>query len=201
MFEFMGQVGNDMTIGVDVEAFEVLKNGEQGDGSESSPIIGTEDGSTFAFKDIRRTVARMRRLRHNATRIITSEDDGIDISLLEEFKGFDGPTTLAQFNSILGVPDSLINDVFTTPDDQVMLVAPGSAMIKLKHKTMKVETDREARNQQDLIFVTDYVGFAIKRRDGRVLVDKSELFSGLGFPAFMDIDSRISQAFKNKNEV
>lgn len=197
MFQFLGEVGNDMSIARDVEAFDVLVNGEQADSSESAPVVGVETTTAFAFKDIKRGVSRMKRLKRMVDRIITSEDDGINISLLDELKGFNGGTTLTSLRSILGVPDTLENDVFVPPTDQMMLLASGSCMTELKYGSMKVEERRNAQSQENEMFVSDNVGYAIIRRDGRLLMDKSIAYSGNGFPSYMDIDTRINQAFES----
>lgn len=199
IFEFLGEVGTDMSIGADVEAHTILMNGEQGDGSESAPIIGVDTTTQFKFKDIKRAVSRMGRLKRNVSRIITGENDGIDLSLLDEYKGFAGDKTLGNLSSILGVPASMANDVWNMPANQILLLDPANAMVKLNYRSMKTETRRNPQNQEDEIFVSQYVGFAIKRRDARLILDKSLAFSGNGFPSYMDIDARISEAFKHKN--
>ena len=203
MFEFMGQIGTEMAISGDVEAARVLLNGEQADGSESAPVIGVETLNQFKYVDIRRAVSRMIRLKRNSTRILTGEDDSISLSLLEEFKGFAGDKTLANLSNLLGVPMSLANDIFLMPANQIMLLAPESAMFKLQYKGMKIEERRNPQNQENELFVSDYVGNAIKRRDARVIVDKSLAWGSpdnAKFPDYMDIDARINQSFKTVTE-
>lgn len=200
MFEFLGEVGTEMSIAADVQASTVLLNGEQASLAESAPVIGVETTNQFKFKDLKRGISRLTRLKRNVSRILTSETDGIDLSLLDEFKGFSGDTRLANLNSILGVPASLANDVFVLPSNQILLLAPSEAMFKLQYRSMKTEERRNPQTQETELFVSDYIGFAIKRRDGRLLIDKSLAFSGNGFPSYMDIDTRISTAFKNLQE-
>lgn len=197
LFNFLGEVGTDMSIAGDVEALNILVNGEQEDGSESAPVIGTIDGTTFSYKDIKRGVSRLERLKRPVTRILYGEDDGLDINLLEQFKGFAGGTTLGQINGLMGKILSLQEDVYVMPTNQLMLLAPTKAMAKLKWKGMKTETRRNPQNQEDEIFVSDYIGFAILRRDGRLILDKSIPYAQNGFPSYMDIDSRIGVSFKH----
>lgn len=200
--EFLGEVGTDMSIATDSEALNVLINGEQSDGSESSPVVGVDTTDEYSYKDLKRVVARMERLKRLATKIITGEDDGLDIALLEEFKGFAGDTTLGNINGIMGKILSLQNDIFSMPSDQVMMLAPKKAMTKLQYRGMKTEQRRNPQTQEDELFVSDYVGFAILRRDGRVIIDNSIAYSATagaagGFPLYMDIDSRLAETFKN----
>lgn len=205
LFQFLGEVGTDMSIGADVEALNVLINGEQADLSESAPVIGTTNGTSFAYRDLKRAVARMERLKRVVTRIITGEDDGLDLALLEEFKGFAGETKLGNLNGIMGKVLALANDIFTMPQNQVMLLDPKKAMVQLKYKGMKTETRRNPQNQEEELFVSDHIGFGIMRRDGRVIIDKSVTYDPVagqtgGFPSYMDIDSRLNLSFKHLNE-
>jgi len=197
LFNFLGEVGTDMSIAADVEALSVLVNGEQENGSESAPVIGTIDGSTFAYKDIKRGVSRLERLKRPVERILYGEDDGLDINLLDQFRGFAGGTTLGQINGLMGKIISLQEDVYVMPEDQLMLLSPTKAMAKLKWKGMKTESRRNPQTQEDEIFVSDYIGFAILRRDGRLILDKSLAWASNKFPDYMDIDSRISVSFKH----
>lgn len=200
MFEFLGEVGTDMAIASDVEASRVLLNGEQASLAESAPVIGVKTVGSFTFRDLKLAISRMSRLKRNVNRIITSENDGVDISLLDEFKGFAGDTTLANLKSILGVPQTLANDIFTMPSNQLMLLDPMSAMFKLQYRGMKTEDRRNPQTQEQELFVSDYVGFAIKRRDGRIIIDKSLDIAAQSFPSYMDIDARIAAAYKTIQE-
>lgn len=203
LFEFMGEVGTEMAICADINAASILLNGEQASGAESAPVIGVETVGQFKFKDIKRGTARLGRLKRNVSRLLTGEDDAIDLSLLDEYKGFAGDKTLQNLQQMLGVPATLINDIFVMPSNQIMLLAPEAAMVKLQYKGMKTEERRNPQTQESELFISDYLGFAIKRRDGRLLIDKSLAWGApdnAKFPPYMDIDSRINQAFKTVNE-
>lgn len=198
MMIFMQDVGIDMSVGSDTQAMSVLINGDQADLSESAPSIGVNNTTTgFTFDDIKRITTRMKRLKHNPTRLITGENDGINITSIDRFQGFNGGTTLATINSIIGVPDTLINDVQILPDGKIMFLDPNRAMAKLQYGTMKVERQRNPRNQTEELFVSDWIGFANIRRDARVMLDKNSTIGASPFPAYMDIDSRIAEAFNN----
>lgn len=201
LFTFLGELGIDMGIGADNEAITVLLNGEQSNGSESAPVIGVDNTTTgFQYLDIKRGTSRMQRLRRNVNRLISDEEDGLVITGLSRFEGFDGVTRLSNIQSILGVPETLQHDVYAMPADQVMLLASDQCMAKLQYRSMKVEQDRNIQNQTNRVFVSDYVGFVIIRRDARLLLDKSVTFAAQGFPAYMDVDARIAESFKYQNE-
>ena len=198
LYTFLGEVGIDLSIGADSEALNVLINGEQADSSESAPVIGVGNTTTgFTYKDIKRGASRMERLKRAVTRVLYGEDDGLDIALLDQFKGFAGGTKLGQINGMMGKILSLQEDVFVMPDDQLMLLSPSRCMAKLRWKGLKTETRRNPQNQEEELFVSDYIGFAILRRDGRLIIDKSIEFASNGFPTYMDIDSRLAETFKS----
>ena len=198
LFKALAEVGVDMAIATDVEAFNILINGEQLDGSQSAPVIGVKtilDG--FTYKDLRKSFGRMSRLKRNCTRLISSEDDGIDLSELQQFAGFAGQTNKVDFRTILGVPPTLVNDVFTMPDGQIMLLDPNKAMDALSYGSMMTEKRRNPQNQTDEIFVSKHIGFFIVQRDGRLIVDKTKTIAANPFPAYMDIDARIQRSFED----
>lgn len=198
MMIFMQDVGIDMSVGADTQAMSVLINGDQSDLSESAPSVGvnsTSDGITF--DDIKLITTRMKRLKHNPTRLITGEQDGVNITSLSRFQGFNGDTKLATILSIIGVPETLINDVQILPSGKIMFLDPNRAMAKLQYGTMKVERQRNIRNQTEELFVSDWIGFANIRRDARVMLDKNSTIGSSPFPAYMDIDSRIAESFNN----
>ena len=194
---FLEEVGNDMSIGADALAFNVLTNGEQADLSESAPVIGVNTAATFAYEDIKRVFTRMRRLGLDPSRVISGEEDGIDITGLSQFQGFSGQTQLSSIRSIIGVPDRFDIDTYTLPTDQIMYLAPEKAMVKLSYRGFMTERQRNPQNQTEELFISDWTNFAIVKRDARVIQDKSLLFSGNGFPTYMDIDSRINESYKS----
>jgi hypothetical protein len=197
LFKALAEVGVDMAIATDVEAFNILINGEQSDGSQSAPVIGVKTAGSFTYKDLRKSFGRMSRLKRDCTRLITSEDDGIELSELQQFAGFAGQTQKVDFRTILGVPPTLVNDIFTMPAGQIMLIDPNKAMDALNYGSMMTEKRRNPQNQTDEIFVSKHVGFFIVQRDGRLIVDKSKSIATDGFPSYMDIDARISKSFEN----
>jgi len=196
-FLFMQEVGNDMRIGADSLAIDVLINGEQTDGSETAPVVGTDDGTSFTYKDIKRMFTRMSRMSQPATRIIAGEEDTIDITGIDRFEGFNGDTRLASIRSIVGVPDTFDMDVYPLPTNQIMFIAPDRAMIKLQFGGMKTERDRDITTQKEIMVISDYINFAIVKRDARVILTKADTIVNLPFPSYMDIDARIAETFDN----
>jgi len=196
VFQALQEIGNDMSIGADTEAIEILLNGEQADLSESAPVVGTIDGATFQYQDFKRVFTRMQRLGRPANRIIASEDDTINITSIDRFEGFDGNTRLSTIRSIMGVPEVFDMDTYVLPDNQILYLAQQRCMVKLQYRGMLIETRRNPENQTEELFVSDWIGFAIVARDARVIQDRSITYAGNEFPTYMDIDTRISEAYK-----
>lgn len=193
--EFLREVGIDMAIGADVEAMRVLVSGEQADGSESAPVVGVTTPGTIDYKAMKRVFTRMSRLRREADRLVAGEEDGINITGIDRFEGFQGVTKLADIKSIIGVPDRFLMDTHVLPTDQTMFLSSGMAMAKLQYRSMTMERRRNEKNQSNELYVSDHIGFAILRRDARVMLDKSLDYSTHKFPSYMDIDARIAEAF------
>ena len=198
VMEFLGSVGTDMAIATDAEAMRVLISGEQANNSESAPIVGvldTTDG--FTFEDIKGATTRLRRLGHvGPYRLLSDESEGLQIDALPEFKGANFNDRLSQLVGVLGMPQRLPNDVYPVGEDQVMVLDPSRAMAQLRYGSMKIEERRNPQNQEEEMFVTDYVGFAILRRDARVIVDQTLDRATNDYPSYMDITSRISEQFR-----
>lgn len=196
LYIFLQEVGNDMAIGADSQAFNVLINGEQADGSESAPVVGVNNAGTFAYKDIKKVFTRMTRLAQPADRIITGEDDGIDITSIDRFEGFQGQTKLASIQTIIGVPEKFQHDTYVLPASQIMYLNKNRAMVKLQYRGMMTERRRNPQNQTEEMFISDWINFAIVKRDARVIQSKAVTNVANPFPSFMDVDARINNAYQ-----
>jgi hypothetical protein len=193
---FLQEVGNEMSISADSLAMDILVNGEQTDGSEAIPVVGVNTPGTLGYKDIKRLFTQMKRLHgQSPSKIIAGLEDGIDITELQEFKGFDGAVTKANIQTIIGVPETFTIDTHLPPADQMIFLNTARAMTKLSFGQMTVETKYDPSTQTEYSYVTDHIGFAIIRNDARVALDTTVDFDTAGWPAGMDVDSIISQNF------
>lgn len=184
---FLSQYGIDMSISSDVRAINVLVNGEQADNSESAPVIGI-DNTTNGLSpiDIDRVTTRMARLGMGANRMIGSEGDAyLDLNA--------AITTRPRLKLSDYAQRPL--DVNSVPADHILLLNSQNAMVKLGYRSMLTERRRNPRNQTEELFISDWLGFMIVRRDARVLMNKSVTFAANPFPNYMDIDARITQDF------
>lgn len=196
---FLGESGNDMAIAADNQGFLTLVNGEQADLSESAPVIGVINTSVgFQYKDVKKVFTRMKWLGQPATRIVAGEDDGVDVTGIDKFEGFQGQNKLSSLRSlIIGVPDAFDIDTYVLPANQILYLNAAKAMTKLKYRGMMTERRRNPQTQTEELYVSDHIGFAILKRDARILQDKTLDFATNGFPTYMDVATRINESYKS----
>lgn len=193
----LSYIGEQMAMKADAMAMKVLINGDMANGSESAPVIGVETTGEFKSKDVKRVIAQLTRLMYNSNRMITGLETGLDIDELPEFKGFSGETKQFRLPP-LGVPSDLTREIFTMPsDNQVLLLDPKKAMVKLEESGVMIEQDRNIENQTVIGVVSMSIGFAISRRNGRVLLDKSVAFATDKFPDYMDVDAFVQEFYQD----
>lgn len=175
---------------LDNMAMDVLINGNMTDGSESAPVVGVDTVGSITYRDLLRIWVRGARLGRNFQTMIGGEEAAIDILNLPEFKlrQPSGPT-YATLNVKTPVPNSA--DFFVhpgVPDDQVALVDPSAAMIKLNAKQLMLESERIVSNQTEAVYASLTTGFAKMFADSVILLDDSLDFATNGFPDFLNID-------------
>ncbi|WP_291726178.1 hypothetical protein [Bernardetia sp.] len=191
----LSYIGEQMAMKADAMAMKVLISGDMADGSESAPVIGVDSAGAFSSKDIKRVIAQMARLSYSSSRMITGLDAGMEIDELPEFKGFSGQTKQFRLPP-LGVPQDFTREIFTMPsENQVLLLDPNKAMVKLEETGIMIEQDKNIVNQTVVGVVSMNVGFAIARRNGRVILDKTAAFSTTGFPSYMDVDALLAEFY------
>ncbi len=184
---FLGDVGKKMNLALDNLAIDVLINGDQADGSQAAPVIGTASGSSFAYIDLLRAWIRMGTLGRMPAGMIMNEGPALDILQLAEFKGFAGQTTTQKME--LQTPVPATQKVWITgamPNaNYLMLIDPTAALIKLNSMPLKVESLRNPRNQTEGTYVSLMTGFANLFRDARLIIQKNAAFTA--FPSWMDV--------------
>lgn len=193
----LSYIGEQMAMKADAMAIKVLINGDMTDNSEAAPVIGVGTIGQFKSKDIKRVIAQMTRLMYNSSRMITGLETGLDIDELPEFAGYSGETK--QFRTPpLGVPANFTREIFTMPSaNQALLIDPTRAMVKLEESGVMIEQDKNIKNQTVIGVVSMSIGFAIARRNGRVLLDKTVDFATDGFPSYMDVDALVAEYYQD----
>jgi hypothetical protein len=188
---FLQDMGVKLNQGLDTLLITILINGEQGDGSESAPVIGVDNTTTgFTYRDMLRLWIRMSRIGRSATRMIGGEKAANDILNLPEFKDRKQGTTDATLNLKSPVPTTA--DFYVhggVPEDQIIVIDRTATCMKFNAQPLLVETERIVSNQTEATYATLTTGFAIVYRDGRAIIDADLPFSSNGFPAWMDVDA------------
>lgn len=172
---------------LDAQLIDVLINGEQPDGSASAPVIGVGTSGSIEYKDYLRIWVRMSRLGRTANVMISGEDMAIETLDLEEFKDRKTGVPDMRLNVKTPLPNQADHYVHSSvPDDQVIILDPSSAIIKLNAKPLLVESEKIISNQTLASYASITTGFTTVYQDARVILDKGEDFDSNGFPEYMD---------------
>lgn len=186
---FMRDFGVKMGHATDVLAIDCLVNGEQADGSEAAPVVGTATGTSLTYKDLLTIWVRMGRIGRIPNTLIGGEAVAIDVLDLTEFK-----------TPVMGRPQETL--VFKSPvpqntnfyvhgnvaADNAIIVDPTASMIKFNGWPLKVESERIVSNQTEAFYVTLQTGFAKLFTDASIIVDRSQTIVAAPLPTAMDID-------------
>ena len=187
---FLRDFGIKLGHATDVLAIDCLINGEQADGSESAPVIGTATGNSITYKDLLKIWVRMGRIGRIHNALIGGEDLGVDVLNLDEFRLRTSGTPMANLSLKSPVPATTNFFIHgNVPDNQAIILDPSGAIIKFNGWPMKVESERIVSNQTEATYVSLQTGFAKLFRDSSVIVDRSKAFSGYAFPSWMEVDA------------
>lgn len=187
---FLRDFGVKMGHGTDILAIDCLINGEQGDGSESAPVIGTATGNSIVYKDLLKIWVRMSRIGRVPGTMIGGEAMAIDILDLDEFKKRESGTPMANLTLKTPIPQNTNFFVHgNIPANQAVILDPAGGIIKFNGWPLKVESERIVSNQTEATYVSLQTGFAKLFRDSTMIVDRSKAFASNGFPSWMDVDA------------
>lgn len=188
---FLRDFGTQMGYAMDGLAIDALINGNKADGSEAAPAIGVKTTGSIVYRDLLKLWIRAARLGRNFQTIVGGEDVAIDLLDLPEFKDKKFGTTEATLNLKSPVPNKA--DFFIhsgIASDQILLIDPKAALIKLTAKNLMLESERIVSNQTEAIYASLTTGFSKMYQDAAILMDHSVAFSS--WPAFFDIDSQLN---------
>lgn len=192
---FLQDFGVKLNHGIDSLLIDTLINGEQADGSESSPVVGVDAIAAFTYRDLLRVWVRMARIGRTPFAIIGGELAAIDTLNLDEFKKKYSGTTDATLNLKTPIPSSAAYYIHgMMEDNQQMVIDRTAAVIKYNAQPLLVEDQKIVSNQTLETYATLTTGFGILYRDSRVIIDKSVAFAG--FPSYMDVDPLENVSFE-----
>lgn len=187
---FIRDFGVQLGYALDTLALDVAINGNQADGSESAPVIGVyDDAAGIQYKDLLRVWVRASRLGRGFRTMVGGEDQAIHILDLDEFKNRQSGTTTATLNLKTPVPNSADFYIHPgVPENQVLLIDPKAALIKLTARQLTLESERIVSNQTEATYATITTGFSKMYQDAALLLDGSQEFTSAGFPDYMNVD-------------
>lgn len=193
---FVRDFGVQLGYSLDSLAMDALINGNKRDGSEAAPVIGVRDSSAgIQYKDMLKLWIRAARLGRSFKTIIGAEDVGVDMLDLPEFKNKTQGSTEANLNLKTPVPKNADFYIHPgVPEDQILMVDPSAALIKLTAQQLSMESERIVSNQTSAIYSTITTGFSKMYMDAAVLMDGTVDFDTDKFPDYFDLD-----AFTNIN--
>lgn len=186
---YIRDFGVQLGYAMDSLAIDTVINGNKPDGSESCPVIGVTTSSNIVYKDLLRIWVRAARMGRNFQTMIGSENQAIELLDLPEFKDRKSGTTQATLDVKSPVPNKASMYVHPgTPQDDILLIDPSSALIKLTARQLMMESERIVSNQTEAIYASLTTGFSKMYNDAALLIDSKKEFSTYGFPDSMNID-------------
>lgn len=187
---FFQDFGVRLGQALDSLALDVLQNGDQTDGSDSTAVIGVGTATNKVYKDFLRIWIRGGRLGRQYNTIIGGEDAALDTLDLSEFKDRKQGTPDANLNMQSPVPSTANYYVHgNVPANQEIMVDPRFALVKFNVQPLLIESEKIVSNQTEGFYASLTTGFGKLFRDSAVILDKSIAFSGNGFPSYMDVDT------------
>ena len=146
---FLRDFGVQLGYAMDSLAMDVLMNGNASNGAESAPVLGVANTATgITYKDMLRIWIRGSRLGRNFQNIVGGEDQALEVLDLPEFKNRTSGTPETKLNLKTPVPTQANFFIHPGVDpNQIMLVDPRFAMIKLNAQSLMLESERIVSNQ------------------------------------------------------
>lgn len=186
---FLEDFGVKMGHGVDTIAINTLINGEQVDNSNAAPVIGVKTTGTLAFRDILKPWIRLSKIGRVPRVMLGGEETTLDLMDLDQFSNKEVGSTKYSLNVKTPLPqgaDMYVNGNINA--NQLVIVDPKVALIKMNAVPLMVESERIVSNQTEAFYASFTTGFAKLFDDSTLIIDKSKDYSGNGIPDWMDVD-------------
>lgn len=195
---YLRDFGVQLGYSLDSLAMDVLTNGNAKDGSESAPVIGVSDTAKgIQYKDLLRLWIRGARLGRSFQDIVAGEDKAVDLLDLPEFKLRQQGTPEATLRLKTPVPNQANCFIHTGVDsNQIMLVDPRFAMIKLNAQSLMLESERIVSNQTEATYASLTTGFSKMYQDAALLLDGSKTLEEAPIPEYLDKDAFIQYSIE-----
>lgn len=169
-------------------AVAAIADGDQTDTSEAAAVVGVESTTNgITWYDIARVAIQFALIGRTGTQAIGNATTGLDYINLDEVKNkqFPGSALLAtMMKSPLTMPETLYVSP-TVAADQLIINDPSMSIVQLTAQPLMIETDKIILKQIEVAAASIITGFAKLQRNASVILDGSILYSGNGFPAWM----------------
>jgi hypothetical protein len=187
---FLADMPVRMNNALDALFIAIAINGNQT--GEEAPIIGVKTTGAWAYRDLTRMWARGARMGRDFTCLMTDEETALDLLDLEEFRGYDGPTTRGELMLKTNIPtkgDLMIHGAIA--ENTIMALDKNAAMVKLMVEAMSLESERIVQNGISATYLKTRIGFAKMFQDAVVLINNAITYNKTagqvgGFPVYMD---------------
>jgi hypothetical protein len=173
---YFEELGTRLGADLDAELVNIAINGDQADGSQSSPVIGAAVAGTLAYTDISRAWMRFRKMGRTSTVMLTSEADALTILDMPAFQRTQIPNGVTPSGVTLNVSrplptsqDILIHD--SVPTGKIIFIDTARAFVQLTAMPLLIETERMVQRQLQGEYVSIMTGFANVFKDGRLILD------------------------------
>jgi hypothetical protein len=189
-FEELGtQLGSDL----DAELVNIALNGDQADGSASSPVIGVTTAGTLTYQDLSRAWIRFRKIGRTSSVMLMGEAEALTILGLPEFQKSANaagavapvngtqPPTLNISNPLPTSQDILIHDAI--PDGNIVLIDRTRAFVQLTAMPLLIESEKIVSRQVNGEYVSIITGFANVFNDGRLTINVNSTLAANPGPA------------------
>lgn len=173
---YFEELGTRMGSDLDRDLVTVAINGDQSDGSQSSPVIGAAIAGTLTYQDIARAWMRFKKLGRTSSVLLCSEADALTVLDMDAFKRTLIPNGITPSGVTLNISrplptsqDILIHDAM--PTGKIMLIDTARAFVQLTAMPLLVESEKIVSRQLQGEYVSIMTGFANIFRDGRMILD------------------------------
>lgn len=191
---YLEDAGAKFATGLTTLAMQVLINGDQSTGSESAAVIGVDNTTNgVQYRDILRAWVRMQLLGRRPTGLITNETQALSVLNLDEFKKFVVGAPEVRLNLKTPIPETQNHWVHSSvPNGRVLVVDTNNALVQLTAMDLMVESERIVNKQLSGTYASMITGFANLQRNARVIIDGTQTFTALPFPAWMAVQDVVN---------
>jgi hypothetical protein len=185
---FMEDFGRILGHTLNGMAVDTIVNGDQADLSENATVVGVENTTNgITWFDLSRVAIQFGLIGRVGTQIIGNATTALNFLNLAEVKNkqFPGAPLLAtMMKSPLTMPEELYVST-KVGSNKVVIQDPSASLVQLTAQPLLVETEKIIMKQIQGTAYSIYTGFAKLQRNASVVLDGSILYSGNGFPTYM----------------